>query len=198
MLKVLSGIYRIRNIKNEKAYIGQSKNILDRWEKHKNSLRNGKHHSKSLQIEWDIYGEENFTLEVLEECEYRLFERKKSEFIFKFDTLKNGYNESTIFDYSNMDIERTEKLKEIFLKVAVKNINKKVSIKSISEALELTINDTAIMLKSILGEDEEKWNVRIFVMIEYSYHSKNSYVEILDYQEYQKELDRIFLTSDLQ
>ena len=35
---IISGIYCIENKVNNKKYIGQSKNINDRWYKHKNEL----------------------------------------------------------------------------------------------------------------------------------------------------------------
>lgn len=38
-----SGIYIIRNLLNNKVYVGQSKDILDRFQGHKRNLREGKH-----------------------------------------------------------------------------------------------------------------------------------------------------------
>lgn len=64
-LRSKAGIYRILNIKNDKQYIGSSRNIKSRWHDHRSLLRSNKHHSKHLQAAWNKYGEENFKFEVL-------------------------------------------------------------------------------------------------------------------------------------
>jgi group I intron endonuclease len=63
------GIYRIKNLVNDKCYYGSSKNIEKRWRTHKNHLKNGKHHNIHLQRSWDKYCEDNFVFEVVEECD---------------------------------------------------------------------------------------------------------------------------------
>ena len=62
-----SGIYLIKNIINNKVYIGSAVNIDRRWEQHKKLLKKGKHHSCHLQLAWNKYGEQNFKFEILEE-----------------------------------------------------------------------------------------------------------------------------------
>lgn len=62
------GIYRIKNLKNNKCYYGSSKNIEKRWKTHLNGLKNGNHHNIHLQRSWNKYGEDNFVFEVVEEC----------------------------------------------------------------------------------------------------------------------------------
>lgn len=62
------GIYRIRNLVNDKCYYGSAKNIKRRWSKHKSQLKNNRHENIILQRAWDRYGEENFVFEVIEEC----------------------------------------------------------------------------------------------------------------------------------
>jgi group I intron endonuclease len=63
------GIYKIKNLVNDKCYYGSSKNIEKRWRTHKNHLKNGKHHNIHLQRSWDKYGDDNFVFEVVEECD---------------------------------------------------------------------------------------------------------------------------------
>lgn len=65
----ISGIYRIRNLKNHKIYIGSSYDIEKRWYVHKNKLINNKHHSCHLQNAWDKHGEKNFAFEIWEEVQ---------------------------------------------------------------------------------------------------------------------------------
>jgi group I intron endonuclease len=64
-----SGIYLIKNIVNNKVYVGSAVNINNRWREHKHRLKKGKHHSKHLQCAWDKYGEENFKFEIIEEVQ---------------------------------------------------------------------------------------------------------------------------------
>jgi group I intron endonuclease len=71
-LKILKncGIYIIKNLVNNKIYIGSSVNIGNRFNQHKNSLRKNKHHNKYLQKSWNKYGEENFEFIVIERHSY--------------------------------------------------------------------------------------------------------------------------------
>lgn len=64
----MSGIYEIKNNFNGKSYIGSAKDIKRRWSRHKCGLRHNKHENIVLQRAWNKYGEENFSFNVLEEC----------------------------------------------------------------------------------------------------------------------------------
>lgn len=63
-----SGIYIIRNIINNKVYIGKSVLIKSRIYNHKSALRGSRHRNKYLQRAYDKYGMDNFIFEVLEKC----------------------------------------------------------------------------------------------------------------------------------
>lgn len=72
------GIYRIKNLVNDKSYYGSSKNIEKRWKTHLNQLRNKKHINCILQNAWNKYGENNFIFEIVEECELeKLFDTEQ-------------------------------------------------------------------------------------------------------------------------
>lgn len=60
-------IYKIRNIVNQKFYVGSTINTKERFRTHRNRLRKGKHHAKHLQAAWNKYGEECFIFEIVEE-----------------------------------------------------------------------------------------------------------------------------------
>lgn len=62
-----SGIYKIRNIVNDKLYVGSSCSMQERKTKHIRDLRLNKHHSPKLQNAWNKYGENNFVFEVIKE-----------------------------------------------------------------------------------------------------------------------------------
>lgn len=65
-LRRKSGVYEIRNTTNNKRYIGSSKDLAERFRRHKRDLRRGKHHSRYLQRAWNKYGEEAFVFNLLE------------------------------------------------------------------------------------------------------------------------------------
>lgn len=65
---IKSGVYKIKNILNNKVYVGSSVNIYERWSEHKRELSKNNHHSILLQRAWNKYGEENFEFNVLEKC----------------------------------------------------------------------------------------------------------------------------------
>lgn len=62
-------IYRIRNVVNQKFYVGSTVNSKERFRTHRNKLRSGKHHTPHLQAAWSKYGEECFVFEIVEEVD---------------------------------------------------------------------------------------------------------------------------------
>ena len=70
-----SGIYQIRNLINNKIYVGSSKNIQIRFYNHRSKLKNNKHNNTYLQNSYNKYGKENFVYEIIEFCkEYKKIE----------------------------------------------------------------------------------------------------------------------------
>lgn len=60
------GVYQIRNLINNKVYIGSTATSFNRkWTGHKYSLNKNIHHSRHLQGAWNKYGKDNFLFEVL-------------------------------------------------------------------------------------------------------------------------------------
>lgn len=64
-----SGIYTITNIKENKIYVGHTKNLDARKSCHFTKLKKGIHKNCHLQRAYIKYGIENFEFEMLEECE---------------------------------------------------------------------------------------------------------------------------------
>lgn len=62
---VTSGVYLIRNRESQKAYIGSSTNIEQRFKAHMSCLQNRSHANWDMQAD---YVEDVFELVVLEEC----------------------------------------------------------------------------------------------------------------------------------
>ncbi len=106
------GIYKITNKVNDKCYIGESMNIEDRWQQHKKDLEDGAHHSYKLQEDYNTYGMDNFSFEILKEIDsiFNVQLQKmlllvyEHRYINKFDSIQNGYNlENTILKIINKE-----------------------------------------------------------------------------------------------
>lgn len=68
--KIPMGVYQIKNNVNNKIYIDSSPNLKAKFNRLVAELNEGKFRINSqLQEEWKRYGEQNFTIEVLEYLE---------------------------------------------------------------------------------------------------------------------------------
>jgi len=61
------GIYRIRNRRNGKSYVGFSTDLQARINRQKTELKFGSHRNTELLDEWKSFGESSFEFEVLDE-----------------------------------------------------------------------------------------------------------------------------------
>lgn len=93
------GIYLINNNVNNKAYVGQSKDIEKRWSDHKclgktTSKSNSVANKYPLYRAMRKYGVENFYLTILEEVEdYNQLDSIENKYIEKYNSITNGYNQ---------------------------------------------------------------------------------------------------------
>jgi group I intron endonuclease len=106
------GIYCIRNLFNNKVYIGKSKNIYKRIHQHLYALKNNKKDENPyLQNAWNKYGEdafEYFVLEFLELNEVLVAERELF-WIKIYNSLETGYNLRSDSDSKMITHEKTSK-----------------------------------------------------------------------------------------
>lgn len=75
------GIYQIRNLVNEKVFVGSTLNLNGIFNRHLFQLEIGGNPNKSLQEDWKSHGRENFAFEVLEE----VFPRENPDYDYRSD-----------------------------------------------------------------------------------------------------------------
>ena len=86
-------IYKIRNIVNDKTYIGQTVDYEKRKSSHLTALRANRHNNKYLQNSWNKYGESVFEFSVVIECDVDELDVFEIRYIQQMDTLvPKGYN----------------------------------------------------------------------------------------------------------
>lgn len=85
------GIYKIENLVNHKIYIGQSRNIKDRWRAHRTRYQK---EDGPLYRAIRKYGLENFSFEILEECSIEQLNDREKYWIKYYDSFnrEKGYN----------------------------------------------------------------------------------------------------------
>lgn len=91
------GIYKIENLVNGKVYIGQAQDIEKRWKSHKSHMNTS---NQVLYLAMRKYGFENFSFEILIECEEELLDLMEIYYIKKYNSYihwenSNGYNMTT-------------------------------------------------------------------------------------------------------
>ena len=89
---ISSGIYAIRNLINQKMYVGSAVNIKRRWKSHRSGLLHGKHHSVKLQRAWSKYGGSAFEWVVLEAVEKTMLIEREQHWIDLLRSQSCGYN----------------------------------------------------------------------------------------------------------
>lgn len=88
----MTGIYKITCLVNQKVYIGQSTELSRRLRDHKQQLRANKHFNYKLQNDYNQYGPDNFTFEIIEQCPSSKLDERERFYIQLLETRKFGYN----------------------------------------------------------------------------------------------------------
>lgn len=106
-------IYKITNKVNGKSYIGQTRYTVEfRWRQHIHKKDNVYFHNAIHK-----YGIDNFTIETLEECDYKDLDSREIYYIAKYNTFKEGYN-LTIGGSGNRRLlldNKYDEIKELYL-----------------------------------------------------------------------------------
>lgn len=127
------GIYKIENLINHKVYIGQSVHIERRWREHCQPM------TKSVISDAiKKYGKENFSFQILEECEKEKLNEREKYYIDKYNCIvPKGYNiceysDTTYTSYTLYD-------KETFLDIITDIKENKITLIDISKKYGLNI-----------------------------------------------------------
>lgn len=107
-----TGIYKITNLINNHIYVGQSIDIKRRFREHKSE--------NSLVVDKAIkkYGVENFSFEIIEECDSSMLDEREKYWIAFYDSCRIGYNctyggqgtKCSSIKLSNEDVEKIYQL----------------------------------------------------------------------------------------
>lgn len=86
------GIYKITNKINNHCYIGQSIHIEKRFQEHKLKYNWERESKKPLYLAFQKYGLENFSFEIIEECDPAFLDIREQYWINYYDSYHHGYN----------------------------------------------------------------------------------------------------------
>lgn len=99
----ICGVYKITNTITGDFYIGSSKDVKRRWADHKKPSRWNEHPNNPMYLDFQKYGVDKFSFEILAEAEVNELKETEQQFI---ETLKPTYNNY----YANgWDFERYKK-----------------------------------------------------------------------------------------
>lgn len=107
------GIYYIKNIINNKYYIGQSVDIYTRWRHERNAL-NSKSNAWNIHLQraWKKYGEDNFEFFIVEECNKDELNIRETYWIKYYNSFYDGYNMTYGGDGGTVGYKHTEEAKK--------------------------------------------------------------------------------------
>ena len=97
-------IYLLRNNANGKVYVGKTSKFYERKKMHINNLRANRHSNKMLQDDYNKYGEEYFSFEVVFETEKHLPRTHlEQSFMIALKTYDDnyGYNRKDPYFYNS-------------------------------------------------------------------------------------------------
>ena len=108
------GVYQIKNLSNNKIYIGSTiTSFIYRWRQHNSKLKLGKHENTHLQSSYNKYGESSFEYSILYiGTSKEDIRNKEQELINSFDSCNpdKGYNMDSIVDRSTRSEETKKKI----------------------------------------------------------------------------------------
>lgn len=147
-----SGIYVIKG--PGKVYVGQSQNIGSRRNRHFGELRRGVHSNKHMQAAWNLYGEQAFSFETLEDCAVGTLDERELFWITELRAVEAGYNKR-VTPVSNRGIKFSEEIRAkvgAAIKAALASPQARARIK---EVRKRTFSDPA--LRARISENSRRY-----------------------------------------
>lgn len=105
--KRIGGIYQLRQLSTGRKYIGGSVDIRTRVLVHLRELRNQSHGNPRLQRAWNVSGENDFVIEILEIVADRLLVNKREQFYL--DTAIDFSTDFNIIKVSGIDVSEARR-----------------------------------------------------------------------------------------
>lgn len=88
-------LYVITNKVNGKQYIGKTyKQVHERFNQHVFDSRRERNKGRKLYQAMNEFGVDNFCIQTIGQYEEKELEHKEMEYIYYYDTYRNGYNET--------------------------------------------------------------------------------------------------------
>lgn len=138
-------IYEVKNVKTGTTYIGKTMDFEARISNHLSSLRAGTHSNKNLQLDYDMFAEEDFVFNIITEKDENLlkyYEKKIMEEKKKITTIHN------INDVKNCDedflLEIIEKDKVEINQLIKENHGLKESVEKQLEIFNIKISNLGL------------------------------------------------------
>ena len=153
----ICGIYKITNLINGHCYIGQSRNIKQRWKDHRSRAFNtsGKQYEYPLYRAFRKYGLENFSFEVLEECSLKELNIKENLWIKKIEPIYNqtiGGDHSEI-SHSKLTLKEVNQIKKYLFNA--QQLNNIISLKDLAQKYDVSYGAIAAINAGRAWLDEQ-------------------------------------------
>lgn len=110
-------IYAIKNLINNKIYVGSTKSASRRKYAHFQALKNNKHSNLYLQHSYNKYGKDKFAFYIIEECSEAVRKEREIFYISKYKSSnpKYGYNSmlpnEEVFSHSSSTLKKIRNIR---------------------------------------------------------------------------------------
>lgn len=159
----VSGVYKITNCITGDFYIGSSKSVGNRLSIHFNRDKR-KFKEKPMYRDMIMYGDENFKIELLEECEVdKLIERE----LYYYETLKPTYNvikpcennflSKELRELAIIGTKKNHNLKEKYNNEYYKNKFKMIHKNKFKPCVAINIETNDVVKEFICLRDGARW-----------------------------------------
>lgn len=170
-MDIKCGIYQIKNKINGKLYVGQSVNIIRRWQEHKSRPFENGINCTNIPLYQSIrkYGLENFEFSILEECSPQQLNEREAFYIQEKDCIvPKGYNVSLAAYEFRKDIKKCKECGKIITKTSKLSLcrecyNKSIrkcewpSAETLSQLLQTNSFESVGRMYGVDGNSIKKW-----------------------------------------